>query len=87
MNKGHWQIDNLYEDTGCSKAPACLTCPLPVCRHDMSPSDVRAMTVRANDQEKLDIMRAEGLKAAEAAERFNLTERTIYRILARNKEE
>jgi len=81
-----YRIDGVpYQDTGCSKAPACLTCPLPVCRHDMNPNAFKSAMVRSTDQGKLAIMRAESLTVSEAAERFGITVRTVWRILSRNR--
>ena len=44
MSKGRIQsppADYLEKDTGCQLAPACLSCPLPQCVHDMTPREAR----------------------------------------------
>lgn len=68
-----------YElDDGCFVAPACLSCPLDVCRYD----DPAAVTKYRNATRNAAI--AEALNAggvrSEVAARFGLSERTIYRL-------
>jgi hypothetical protein len=40
---GKWEWGG-HPDRGCAMAPACLTCPLPKCIHDLSQKEVRAIT-------------------------------------------
>lgn len=71
-----------YEDTGCEVAGNCLDCPLPRCKYDdmawyakyrRMASDFRI--VRAIEQENLSV--------EQAADRFAITRRTVFRILRR----
>lgn len=79
-------ITNIYTDTGCEASPSCLTCPLPVCKYDV-PGGVRQARRLQADAERIAVMEREGLMVAEAAERFGITERTMFRILERNRED
>uniref|UniRef100_A0A6M3LXX3 Putative transposase n=1 Tax=viral metagenome TaxID=1070528 RepID=A0A6M3LXX3_9ZZZZ len=69
-----------YQDTGCELAPSCLNCPFPVCREDDGYT-VRAFIKRRRDAEILELCQA-GLSVGELAERFGLSERSIWRITA-----
>ena len=74
-----------HADTGCKYSPSCLACPLPVCKEDdplwfqRNRQMVKDLTVWAT-------MQRERLTAEAAAERFSLTTRTIFRIMARCRE-
>jgi len=35
-----------YKDDGCEYAPSCLDCPLPKCRHDMTPKELADLLLR-----------------------------------------
>ena len=73
----------LTNDTGCRYSPSCLACPLPQCIHD-APNTVRQTKRRARDAERLEIMAAENLTVVQAVARFGISERTVWRILARD---
>ena len=75
-----------YADTGCSLLPSCLSCPLSVCIHDMSPGKAHRVSAAIRDREKVIAIQAGGLTAKQAAKRFGVRERSIYRIVARHKE-
>ncbi len=74
-----------YEDTGCEVSPSCLTCPLPRCKYD-DPVWYQKHRRMARDLEVWTTMQAEGLTADEAANRFSVTVRTIFRIMHRCRE-
>ena len=77
-----------YQDTGCKFFPSCLNCPLPQCLYD-NPALVREHQVNEHtaDNVKLyKIMQSEGLSVEQAAVRFNVTVRTIYRRVRSAKE-
>lgn len=78
--------DGIYKDIGCNLAPSCLNCPLPICKYDRPKQD-QGSEGKQKDLETLKIMRSEGLTKVQAAKRFGVTERTIYRILSRNPSE
>ena len=71
-----------YEDTGCEVASTCLECPLPRCKFD----DMEWFTKYrrlARDLQMVTVIDNEGLSIAQAAERFSVTPRTVFRILSR----
>ena len=71
-----------YADNGCEVAGACLQCPLSRCKFD----DMAWFTTYrrlARDLRVASVIRAEGLSVQEAARRFSVTPRTIFRILNR----
>ena len=70
-------------DRGCEVSPSCLACPLERCKYDDPESYLLHLRQQA-DREKLAVIRTEWLTPAEAAERFGITQRTVYRLLARN---
>jgi len=74
------QLDE-YRDTGCEVAPACLSCPLPVCRYD-SETGVRGI-VNAERNDEMAQMKAEGWTAKRIAEHFGVTVRTVHYVLSR----
>jgi AraC-like DNA-binding protein len=71
-----------YRDQGCALSPSCLKCPLPKCRHDKQEGG-RRVSKRLRD---LDIFRqrtASGRSISELATEFDLSKRTIQRIIRR----
>lgn len=71
-----------YEDTGCEVSGSCLGCPLPRCKHDDMAwySRYRRM---ASDFRIVQTIEAENLSAEQAADRFCINKRTVFRILRR----
>ncbi|CAI8031159.1 hypothetical protein GBAR_LOCUS17678 [Geodia barretti] len=74
-----------YEDTGCEAADSCLDCPLPKCRYD-DPVWYQGIRRLAKDFRIVHAMQRESLSIEETAERFNITHRTVFRILQRCRE-
>jgi hypothetical protein len=74
-----------YEDTGCEISPACLSCPLPQCKYD-DPVWFQKHRRIARDLKMWSAIRAEGLSVEEAADRFSVTVRTVFRIMQRCRE-
>jgi len=74
-----------YEDTGCEVSPSCLTCPLPQCKYD-DPVWFQRHRRMARDMKVWATMQSESLTAEEAAQRFSVTVRTIFRITRRCRE-
>ena len=74
-----------YEDSGCEVSSSCLTCPLPRCKYD-DPVWFQRHRRMARDLKVWTTMQMEGLTADEAAERFSVTVRTIFRIMRRCRE-
>ena len=75
----------LYEDTGCELAgvDSCLKCPLPVCKEEMDGSQIQRLRNQLLDTERAERMRRRGWSVARAAEEFGVTQRTVFRMLAR----
>jgi hypothetical protein len=69
-----------YRDDGCDIHPRCLTCPLPRCRYD-EPGGVRAMLNTYRDEQVV-ALRRDGARIDQIAERYNLSRRTVFRILS-----
>lgn len=68
-----------YVDTGCSVAPACLSCPLPRCRYDV-PGGARAMLNDSRDTGIRDAYDG-GEPVVFIAERLGVSTRTVHRVL------
>lgn len=71
-----------YEDTGCEVSPSCLSCPLPQCKYD-DPVWFQQHRRMARDLKVWSTMQSEGLNVEEAADRFSVTVRTVFRIMRR----
>ena len=69
-------------DDGCEVSGSCLKCPLPQCRYD-DPVGYQAFKRNQKDQEWFKIVNEEGLSNQQAADRFGVTPRTMFRIKAR----
>lgn len=77
--------DSYYADDGCEVAASCLACPLPRCKYD----DIRWYERNrrlANDLRMTAVIEREGLSAEEAAARFAITKRTVFRVLRRSRQ-
>ena len=74
-----------YEDTGCEVAAACLNCPLPQCRYD-DPAWYFKNRRLAKDFQVFTVIEDEQLSVEEAADRFSVTVRTVFRIMQRCRE-
>ena len=74
-----------YEDTGCEVSDSCLDCPLPKCRYD-DPVWYQRNRRLARDFRIVRTMQQEALSIEDTAERFGITNRTVFRILQRCRE-
>ncbi len=74
-----------YEDTGCEVSLSCLNCPLPQCKYG-DPAWFQRYQRLSKDLIVLTAMQSENLTVDEAAERFSVTVRTIFRIMRRCRE-
>ena len=72
-----------YRDEGCKVSPSCLKCPLPQCKYD-DPGWLQRYRRQERDREVVASLRRNGLTVPEAAARFDLSPRTVFRILRRN---
>ena len=74
-----------YEDTGCEVSLSCLNCPLPQCKYD-DPVWFQRYRRMGRDLEVWRTIHSESLTAEEAAHRFSVTVRTVFRIMRRCRE-
>jgi DNA invertase Pin-like site-specific DNA recombinase len=81
--KDHLPDYSDYHDEGCDLSPSCLKCPLPRCRHDKQPQGRRAAR-SLRDMEILKQHNSAGKSAAELANQFGVSKRTIQRIIRRS---
>ncbi len=72
-----------YRDSGCDLAPSCLRCPLVRCRYD-EPGGARALLQSSRD-EAVQRRREEGAGIDGLAAEFDLSRRSVFRILARGR--
>ena len=78
-----------YRDEGCEVAPSCLRCPLSQCKYD-DPLAYHRSVRTERDRSILKMIQQEGVPPggiAELARRFDLSIRTVHRILARGRAE
>jgi len=69
---------------GCDASDSCLTCPLPECKYD-DPAGYKAHLQNHKDQYRAAIISAEHLTIEEAANRFAVSQRSILRLMKRQK--
>ena len=74
-----------YEDTGCEISNSCLDCPLPQCKYD-DPVWFQKCQRLAKDMKVIKAMQKDELTVEETAEKFDVTGRTIFRIMRRFKD-
>ena len=74
-----------YEDTGCEVSRSCLNCPLPRCKYD-DPIWFQRNRRLARDFKVWSAIQQDDLSVEDAAERFSVTVRTIFRIMRRCRE-
>ena len=75
-----------YQDQGCDLSPSCLKCPLPKCRYDKQEGGRRA-SKRLRDMEIFRQRTVSGRSVSELATKFDLSKRTIQRIIRRSSGE
>ncbi len=68
-----------YKDDGCSVSPSCFTCPLPRCRYE-EPGGLRAVLNQMRDSEIL-ALKQQGVPVEDLALRFQVSRRTVFRVL------
>ena len=75
-----------YRDDGCEVSPSCLSCPLPICKYD-DPAWFQREKQKKKDRRVIAALRGDGLSVQEVAVRFDISQRTIFRILRRWSDE
>ena len=67
----------------CDVSDNCFACPLTMCKYD-NPAEYRRWKAKNFDTKVLQAINRDELTINDAAKRFKLTPRTIYRIKGRN---
>ena len=70
-----------YKDEGCELGTSCLSCSLPRCIYE-EPGGQRARQRRQRNREIVGLRRRQGLKIGELAQQYEISTRTVYRIMA-----
>lgn len=78
----HMPESEVFRDTGCDVHPACLTCPLPRCRYDEA-GWLQREERDTRDAEVLRLRFRQALTVDELAAQFQVSARTVHRILQR----
>ena len=73
-------------DTGCECSPSCLSCPLPVCVHDLPPRETLRIKKRWSDQ-AIALSVFSGMPVEQVACREGVTVRTVYKAIKRVRED
>ena len=68
-----------WRDDGCNYHPSCLSCPFPVCVKHELPQGMLSLKRRARNAQ---IIALRGAPVDEIAERFGLSPRSVFRVLA-----
>ncbi len=74
-----------YRDDGCEVYFSCLDCPLPICKFD-DPGWLQRESRQSRDEAMISARRSEDLSVAEVAERFEVSTRTVHRVLKQERE-
>ncbi len=75
-----------YRDDGCDVYPSCLRCPLPQCKYD-DPGWLQRERRKERDKTIMDALKRDGISISDAASRFSISQRTIFRIIRKSAEE
>jgi hypothetical protein len=70
-----------YKDEGCELAPSCLDCPFPGCIEDHLWGRLK-LVKNLRDREIIRLHTIEKISARELSHRFNITRRTVLRVIA-----
>ena len=73
-----------YQDTGCELHSACLTCPLPVCKEELTQGVQAVRAYMRNLQ--IQLFRDEGRTVEWIAQVMGISERGVYKSIARKHE-
>ena len=73
-----------YKDVGCELHSHCLTCPLPVCKEELTQG---IQAIRAHMRKlQIELLRDEGHTVEWIAQVMGITERGVYKSVARKHE-
>ena len=74
-----------YRDDGCEVSFSCLDCPLPICKFD-DPGWLQRESRQNRDEAMIRARGTERLSVAEIAHRFDVSTRTVHRVLKQDRE-
>ncbi len=74
-----------YRDDGCEVSFSCLDCPLPICKFD-DPGWLQRESRQSRDEAMITARLLESLSVAQIAERFEVSTRTVHRVLKQERE-
>ncbi|MDA1257846.1 MAG: helix-turn-helix domain-containing protein [Chloroflexi bacterium] len=74
-----------YHDDGCEVSVSCLTCPLPICKFD-DPGWLQRASRQNRDEAMIHAREVERLSVAEIAGQFEVSTRTVHRVLKQDRE-
>jgi|TARA_B110000196_G_scaffold261153_1_gene232552 hypothetical protein len=74
-----------YRDDGCEVSYSCLVCPLPICKFD-DPGWLQRESRQSRDEAMITARRFESLSVSQIAERFEVSTRTVHRVLKQERE-
>ena len=74
-----------YKDDGCEVSYSCLVCPLPICKFD-DPGWLQRESRQSRDEAMVIARRFESLSVSQIAERFEVSTRTVHRVLKQERE-
>ena len=80
MKPGFIMNGSRYYDTGCSYHDACLSCPFPECRYEGERGEGFQKEIAIRDR-KIFSLRKNGVPVPELQRAFNLSKRSIARII------
>ena len=81
-----YQREEFYEDTGCEVSTKCLECQLSQCKLD-DPDWYYGARRFIRDISRYNYMKNKGLSVEEAAKKFDITPRTMFRVMRRVRNE
>ncbi len=73
-----------YKDVGCELHSHCLTCPLPVCKEELTQGVQAVRAYMRNLQ--IELLRAEGHSVEWVAQVMGISVRGVYKSTARKRE-
>jgi len=74
-----------YQDEGCELAKSCLNCPFPRCIYDIPRGKLHLLKSRRNHK-ILEQFQKEGKGIKELATAFNISQRTVQRVLKKYRD-
>ena len=73
-----------FRDTGCDLYPSCLACPLVKCRYDVMGGAAALLRVWRNNRM---VVMAKGASVDDIAAEFEVSRKTVFRVLRMARQE